>query len=379
MRLAPILFCSVLAAVGSLPAAAASAWPFWDRYAAHFLSADGRITDPDRGQLTTSEGQSYALFFSVVANDPKSFAKILAWTENNLAHGNLAGNLAAWEWGLNSENQWGILDSNSSSDADLWIAYSLMEAGRLWGRKDYEQKGVALLQRIATEEVQLLPRLGPVLLPGKNGFQHGSQQWVLNPSYVPLPLLAAAGNAVPQGPWKAMAQSLPVWLRQSSPAGFAMDWVACDVNGCSPATGQQNAPGQARGSYDAIRVYLWAGMTAEQVPERAALLKILAPMLAYEKAHAAPPESIAADGTPAATAAPVSFQAALIPFVAAYGRRDEAARLQQHVLAHVSSSTGLLGSPARYYDQNLALFGLGWQQKRFWFAPDGALRVPWSN
>jgi endo-1,4-beta-D-glucanase Y len=46
---------------------AASSWPFWDHYAAHFVSAQGRVIDPDQNAMTTSEGQSYAMFFSLIA------------------------------------------------------------------------------------------------------------------------------------------------------------------------------------------------------------------------------------------------------------------------------------------------------------------------
>jgi endoglucanase len=53
--------------------------------------------------------------------------------------------------------------------------------------------------------------------------------------------------------------------------------------------------------------------------------------------------------------------------------------LQQNVVAEISKTTGLLGNPPRYYDQNLALFALGWQEHRFWFAPDGTLRVQWKK
>jgi endoglucanase len=77
--------------------------------------------------------------------------------------------------------------------------------------------------------------------------------------------------------------------------------------------------------------------------------------------------------------APVSFEAALIPFLLSSGEQAEATRLQQNVMAEISKSTGLLDSPARYYDQNLALFALGWREQRFRFAPDGTLRVRWKK
>ena len=82
-----------------------------------------------------------------------------------------------------------MLDENSASDSDLWIAYSLLEAGRLWDNHSYESIGTLLLRRIAREEVATVPGLGPVLLPGAHGYT-GEGRWTLNPSYLPPQLLA---------------------------------------------------------------------------------------------------------------------------------------------------------------------------------------------
>jgi endoglucanase len=37
----------------------------------------------------------------------------------------------------------------------------------------------------------------------------------------------------------------------------------------------------------------------------------------------------------------------------------------------------LYGRPARYYDENLALFGTGWMERRFRFGREGELEVSW--
>lgn len=360
------------------PASAKSAWPFWDRYAENFVKPDGRVVDPDRNAMTTSEGQSYALFFSLVANDQRSFQKILRWTEDNLAQGDLGQNLPAWSWGRNPDNQWSVLDANSASDSDLWIAYSLMQAGSLWKRPDYRSKGKSLLLHIAQEEVTNIPRIGPMLLPGKNGFQ-GLGQWTLNPSYLPLPLLCAASAADPGGPWKQMASNLPSWLEQVSPAGFAMDWVQCSITSCSAAIAPGTTTTPPRGSYDAIRVYLWAGLAEKNTPGNQKILTIFSPMLSYLKTHPLPPESVASNGDVLSATAPVSFAASLIPFAFNSGEYTVTNQLRKKVIESISASTGLLGNPARYYDQNLALFALGWQERHFRFASDGTLRVLWKT
>ena len=163
-------------------AAAACEWPAWQQYKQFYISEQGRVIDPSSpNRITTSEGQSYGLFFALVANDRPAFDQLLTWTENNLAAGDLSAHLPAWLWGENEQKQWTVLDSNSASDADLWIAYNLLEAGRLWKSRRYQTLGTLLLQRIAREEVADIPGLGLMLLPGKVGFV-AEDRWRLNPS-----------------------------------------------------------------------------------------------------------------------------------------------------------------------------------------------------
>ena len=379
----PLLLGVLVVSILSGPVARAqSSWPFWDRYVARFISPEGRVIDPDRNSMTTSEGQSYAMFFALVADDPGLFEKLRHWTENNLSEGDLGQHLPSWSWGKSGDGSWEVLDENSASDSDLWIAYDLLQAGALWQRADYTRKGKSLLANIAKEEVAQLPNVGPVLMPGRVDLFAKGDRWVINPSYMPLPLLCAAAHAAPDGPWKLMASALPDWLRRASPGGYAMDWVVYeDATKLSfyPANDPGDPSRTARGSYDAIRVYLWAGMTAKETPGAAKLLEIFAPMARVMLNDPGPPEAISPDGVVLSRSSPPGFSAALVPFLASSGDRMTAAAQLHLVTARFDRQTGLLGIPPRYYDQNLALFGLGWQEQRFRFNPDGTLRVRWKN
>ena len=359
--------------------AASSSWPFWSHYVTYFVKQDGRVIDPDRNSMTTSEGQSYAMFFALVANDRTMFERLRSWTEGNLAKGDLSKNLPAWSWGAKPDGSWGVLDPNSASDADLWTAYDLIEAGDLWAVQQYSNAGAAMLALIAGDETATLPNLTKVLLPGNAGFHWFNGKWLLNPSYTPVPLLLAANRVDKRGPWKQILNAFPIWLGKASPSGFAMDWVEYTLGtGFAPTS----APGDtrtARGSYDAIRVYLWAGMSPREVEENTQLLQILKPMQRYVEAHMSPPESVNPDGSIASEKAPPGFAAAMVPFLVTEGDADAATFQLRNVLAQFDSVTGLLGHPPRYFDQNLALFALGWQDGRFRFAPDGRLRVQWKN
>ena len=116
-------------------------WKLWSSYSARFIDAQGRVYDPQGDQHTTSEGQAYAMFFSLVANDRPSFDRVFSWTQANLAGGNMELRLPAWKWGKSADGPWKPLDTNSASDADLWMAYSLVEAGQLWNNPIYTNLG----------------------------------------------------------------------------------------------------------------------------------------------------------------------------------------------------------------------------------------------
>ena len=361
-------------------------WPLWNAYATRFINADGRVIDPSRGSITTSEGQSYAMFFALVDNDRGTFDKLLAWTQNNLAGGDMSRHLPGWMWGKASDGSWRLLDAGPAADSDCWIAYSLIEAGRLWQHKPYTDLGRAMLAMISAQEVSDLPGFGPMLMPGPSeNFIHNTISTV-NPSYVPLFLFERFAAVDPAGPWNEVAADIPKLIAQSSRGGFAMDWANyVPGKGFTPASGAgPAAPGTTAptpvGSYDAIRVYLWAGMVNSAVKTRPALLESLSGMATYLANHGAPPEKVSDQGVPLAQDGPVGFSAAVLPYLAGRKGMQRAVSAQRAriVAAHVAG-TGLYGSDPAYYDQNLVLFGTGFADGRFSFSPGGELKVEWTH
>jgi endoglucanase len=206
---------------GSQAASATAVEASWPRFAQQFMQADGRVVSDD-GKLsrTYSEGQSYALFFALVANDRRRFDALLHWTRDNLSQGDLGQHLPAWLWGRQDDGAWGVIDSNSASDADLWIAYTLLQAGRLWRYRPYTAQGRTLAALIWQKEVAQLPGLGPSLLPGAQGFvQQPGQRWRLNPSYLPLQVLQALALEMQEPGWQQLADaSLDLLVRSARQA-----------------------------------------------------------------------------------------------------------------------------------------------------------------
>ena len=333
------------------------------------------MIDPSSARArSVSEAQAYALFFSLVANDPARFEQLLRWTEDNLAGGDLTMRLPAWLWGRRDDGSWGVIDENSAADADLWLAYTLGEAGRLWQQRRYVALSSVLAERILREETALLPGLGRTLLPGPRGFTPEPGRWRLNPSYLPPFLLRWFAARSGDARWQELLQTSLAVLRDSSPRGFAPDWAfyrADPDKGRGEAArgghfeGQQLWSAERAGSYDAIRVYLWLGLSAELDPARAPLLEHFSPMADLLERETAPPESIDAIDGSAQGEGPAGFSAALLPFLAALGRSSalqiQELRLRNHPVR-----------PDAYYEQVLNLFATGWRELRFAFAAEFA-------
>lgn len=335
-------------------------WPMWDTFKQYYISQDGRVIDSSSPEKkTTSEGQSYALFFALVANDQKMFDTLIHWTENNLAKGNIGNHLPAWAWGKNSKNEWTILDSNSAADADLWIAYDLIEAGRLWHNAYYTSQGKKLLQLILQEEVKPIPGFGLMVLPGKVGFD-SSTSWRLNPSYLPPQLFARFAKI--NKDWQPIETNSRRLLLETSPKGFAPDWVIWKKGtGWAPDTNYPNI-----GSYDAIRVYLWVGMLAKRSPQQTELMIHFSPMITLIQTLGAPPEKINIINLKTQGQGPIGFSAALLPLLSNNPKVLSGQRKRV-------DSQPLM--PDEYYNSVLRLFGQGWDQNRFRFNAQGELQL----
>ncbi len=342
---------------------AACGWPAWEQFKKEYISDQGRVIDPsDERKITTSEGQSYALFFALAANDQKAFAQLLQWTQNNLAQGSLKNNLPAWLWGRKGQNTWAVLDSNSASDADMWIVWSLLEAGRLWKNPEYMRLGQQLLRRVAKEEVANIPGLGYMLLPGKVGFNH-EPRWRLNPSYLPQLVLSRVARY--SGPWVSMRDTNQRLLLETSPKGFAPDWVDWVAEKGWEFKGKTTLTG----SYDAIRVYLWAGMMADNDPYKAQLLERWKPMAEITEQSGLPPENVAIETGESHGDGPVGFSTALLPFL----QSDKAREMQRQRMKQNPLRQG------EYYNTVLTLFGQGWDQRHFRFNAQGELIPSWGK
>lgn len=370
----------------ALPAQAACTapdWPKWTSFVQHFVQYDGRVIDASTPQRhSSSEGQSYAMFFALVADDRATFDLLWRWTVANLAAGDIHANLPAWFWGLHEDGSWGVLDRNSAADADLWFTYALLEAGRLWDRPDYVRDAQALLAQVEAREVASLPGFGKMLLPAPAGFAQPGALWRLNPSYLPIPLLRRLAQASPAGPWIQVAANTVRMIQATAPKGYAADWTA--YQGTAAAAGHFviDPIKGAKGSYDAIRTYMWAGMTPASDPASGPLLAALAGLAGATAAAGAPPESVQVDSGAVNGTGPFGFSAALLPYLQVTGRTAplESQLGRVHTLWDASLSPDSVAQrQPPYYDYVLSLFGTAWLEQRYRFGDAGRVHLQWEK
>lgn len=362
-----MLFCGSFAT-----AAVPTSWPAWNTFEQRFITSDGRVVDLTFGGKSTSEGQSYGLFLALVANQPQRFATILKWTSDNLAHGQLGERLPAWLWGKRDDGSWAVKDNNSASDGDLWLAYTLLQAGRLWHQPRYSELGHALMVQIRRHEVVDAGKAGLLLLPGAYGFELGEGRYRIDPSYLPGFVFAAFAADDPKGPWQGIWDGFLLAAPKAFPRGMAADLYIVNVDGQVFPDDQ----GRPTGSFDAIRVYLWAGMSGAN---SASLVKLLAPYAALTRSLGAPPEKIDPQtGTVISSGySPPGYAGSLLPFLDVLGDKKTIGFMQS--LVQQERQKALAGAPTNYYDQVLILFGQGWLEHRYGFDASGNLHPAWAS
>ena len=307
------------------------------------------------------------------------FDKLLNWTEANLAGGDLTLRLPAWSWGKNPDGSWKILDPNPASDADLWMAYDLLEAGRLWHEPRYESLGSLMASRIAQEEVVAVPGVGTTLLPGPHGFHPDADTWILNPSYLPPSVLVRLcrrhaprplelrPRLPPPHPHRRLAQRLRHGLgrRRLHHRALALTRrrpprVTCSATPSAATTLSASICGSASPTVTP--------------PASSSLLDATSGMAAYLRHARHPAAQGRRLGNVIATDAPVGFSAAVIPYLQALGLKAQAKTgrsPRRHAETRPPASTARIAPTTT---RTCILFATGWTEGRFRFDRDGKLR-----
>jgi hypothetical protein len=208
-----------VAGAGSLGAAAQhSANEFLDTY----VRPDGRVTRPDQGGDTVSEGQAYGMLLAEIAGKPAVFARIWRWTR---VHLQLPDGLFAFH----ANNAGQLLSPNPASDADLLIAWALLRYDAT-DAPAMNQQGRRVATAILAHEVTVGP--GRMLILTAAPWATGRPA-SLNPSYWALPALTGLAQLTGNRQWQRLALGAVALTSRLTRGGRELpsDWALLTARG----------------------------------------------------------------------------------------------------------------------------------------------------
>ena len=327
----------------------------WRAYERGFIQRDGRVIDRADHDVTTSEGQAYALHRAVWIDDRRAFDRLLRWTRDNLQGGEPTA-LPAWRWGQRDDGTWGVIDPNPAADADVWMAHALLAAADQWGDPAYRDQAVGLIATVWEEEVA---QVGPwrVLLPGP--WARDEHPIPVNPSYWFFPAFRAFAAVDPGHPWMELVDHgyalLGAWM-----AGHRLppDWAHLDPDSGVRLPDPAHRPESAIYGFEAMRVPLNLAADVAWFDETRgrALLVTVAHLGRRWRADGRLAARMHADGSPAVDYEHPALYGALLP-AWGVGRPDDADALYQRHLDPLLRR-GRWGDPDDYYAQNLVWQGI---------------------
>ncbi|PSB13699.1 glycosyl hydrolase [filamentous cyanobacterium CCP2] len=339
----------------------------WQAYKQQFVQADGRVIDREANDRTVSEGQAYAMLRAVFADDPDTFAQTLEWAENNLqrksANGQPTDSLWAWKWGRSATGNWGIIDRNFASDADLDAITALILAARRWNRPDYldlAQTKLKDLWEISTVQVPATSRR--YFLPGPTEAFLQPDRLLLNPSYLAPYAFRLFAQVDPNRDWLSLVDSSYDVFNEAaslSSEGLPSDWVVLNLGTrrLEPASPDLNV--RSVYGFDAYRVWWRVAIDAawfEEPRAKTFLQTHLQPLQSQWETSQSIPAEMDLQGE------------AIVPYesTAQYGmlyaafsvvEPDIAAEMHQQKIMPTYEN-GIWDGDRAYYTQNLCWFGL---------------------
>ncbi len=244
----------------------------WRQYKKEYLEPTTyRTLDKQRNNITTSEGESYAMLRAVWMSDKDTFDKSWGWTRDNLGHP--GDHLFSWLSGMRPDGTFGVLTSQggatTASDADQDIALALIFAYARWQDPSYLTAARSIITDIWDKEVLII---GGIPYLAANDLEKTSTQTsaIINPSYLSPASYRLFAEVDPTHPWGALVDSSYKLIDKSTSAplggsGGALppDWLRIDKR-----TGALLVPEMGLGTSTLSTAY---GYDALRIPWRLAL------------------------------------------------------------------------------------------------------------
>ncbi|MBG1258345.1 glycosyl hydrolase family 8 [Nostoc commune] len=338
----------------------------WDSYRQRFIQSDGRVIDYEASDRSTSEGQAYALLRAVLINDPTTFALTLNWSENNLqrqAGGKRTDSLWAWKWGRKEDGNWGVIDNNFASDADIDTITALILASRRWHQPEYLELAKLKLQDLWNLSTISKTQGKRYLLPGPvAAFVPDASTVYLNPSYFAPYAFRIFAQVDPQHDWLSLVDSSYQVLEDSaklSKVGLPSDWVALNTKTGQYQTLPASSTLKSLYSFDSYRVWWRLSLDAAWFNSPQAKSYLVTSTQHLQKLwskQSSLPARIDLQGKPLVDYEATSQYAMLYAAMQVVEPAIAQELLVKKILPQYKQ--GIWGDQSAYYTQNLAWLGL---------------------
>lgn len=237
----------------------------WKYYVENNITHDGRVLDKSTN-ITTSEGQSYAMLRAVLIDDQYHFDKTWQFTKENLIRDD---GLISWLWeygetptkfvrGHTSVGE--IRDPNNAVDADLDIALALLVASEQWDNEQYRTDSINIINAIKNNNI--------VYQNDKYYLAHAAgdineYRILMNPSYFSPAHYRMFYQVTGDSFWEELANDTYIILDEimDKETGLVPDWIVYDIPKQKYASAtEQKEDLSTNFSYDAIRVNFRIGL-----------------------------------------------------------------------------------------------------------------------
>lgn len=202
----------------------------WHVFRDKYLISYGQIIDTENNDITTSEGQSYAMLMSVIVNDQNTFEGVWAWTQDHMQH-RLEDKLFSWLVEKNEEGDYSVTDSASAADSDQDIALALLAAYKKWGNKEYLDSAKLIIEDIWSQEVV---RINGRYYLTAGASVHVKDGYLVNPSYLSPAHYEIFSRVDTKNNWKELKQDSYQLLNQlskKSQSSLPPNWVFVSNSG----------------------------------------------------------------------------------------------------------------------------------------------------
>ncbi|MDE1925456.1 MAG: hypothetical protein KGH79_04775 [Patescibacteria group bacterium] len=346
----------------------------WLNYKSEYLEAGTyRTLDPARGNITTSEGESYTMLRAIWLGDKQTFDKSWTWTKDNLEHKTgLPGqgdHLFSWLFGKQANGAYGVLTAQggdtTASDADTDIALALLFAYGRWQDHSYLGDARVIMSDIWSNEVVTINGVPYMTADNKEKTETGPTAAV-NPSYLNPAAYRIFAEFDNGHPWDRLATSsyavingsMSAKLGGTSSAGLPPDWV--NINKTTGAMTAAAASSDTNFGFDALRVpyhvaldYEWFG-----TPQAASTLQKMRFLTEQWQANQKLASTYAHDGTVIDTAEDAAMYGGTIGYFMV-ADPAHAAEVYQNKLQYLfDPDTNTWKEMLSYYDDNWAWFGI---------------------